>query len=197
MRDLHEPIAPLIISCIEPSDNSLALVKVQGDPNKALSAMESTLATLNPESEFDYAFMDESYAESYRSEMTVSTLARIFSGISIFISCLGLFGLSAFTAEQRSKEIGVRKVHGASINQLILLLSKDYSILMIISFFIAIPFAYYYTGQWLEGFEYRTTLNIGLFILAGVFTFIIGAATVSIKSYHAAKVNPVKTLRDE
>ncbi|MEQ8628427.1 ABC transporter permease [Ekhidna sp.] len=197
MRNLHEPIAPLIISCIDPAGTGLALVRIQGDPNNALKSMENVLSTLNPQSDFDYEFVDQAYAESYQAEMTVGTLARIFAGISIFISCLGLFGLSAFTAEQRSKEIGVRKVHGASINQLILLLSKDYTVLMVIAFILSIPFAYYYSQQWLEGFEYRTNLKPILFIVAGILTFVIGAVTVSVKSYQAAKANPVGTLRDE
>ncbi|WP_424961968.1 ABC transporter permease [Ekhidna sp.] len=197
MRNLHQAIAPLIISCINPSGTSLALVRIQGDPNSALESMEKVVTTLNPVSEFDYEFVDEAYAESYQAEMTVGTLARIFAVISIFISCLGLFGLSAFTAEQRSKEIGVRKVHGASIKQLILLLSKDYTLLMVFAFILSIPFAYYYSQQWLEGFEYRTNLKPILFIVAGVLTFVIGAITVSFKSYQAAKSNPVSTLRDE
>ncbi|MEQ9007026.1 MAG: FtsX-like permease family protein, partial [Ekhidna sp.] len=150
-----------------------------------------------PGSDFDYLFIDEAYAESYDNEMTVSSLAKIFAGISILISCLGLFGLSAFTAEQRSKEIGVRKVHGASVRHLVLLLSKDYSILMIFAFILAIPFGYYYAQQWLDGFEFRTSISPVIFVMAGLITFIIGALTVSFKSYQAARVNPVKTLKDE
>lgn len=197
MANMHESIAPLIITCIAPSRTSMALVRIQGDPGSALKSIESVTSELNLAEEFNYEFVDERYAESYRSEMTVSELARIFAGISIFISCLGLFGLSAFTAEQRSKEIGVRKVHGASEKQLVMLLSRDYSILMLFAFIVALPFAYYYAQQWLEGFEYRTQLNPLLFIIAGSITFIIGAATVSIKSFQAAKANPIESLRDE
>lgn len=197
MRTLHEPIAPLIISCIAPSRTNIALVRIQGEPNKALEAIASVNQELDPDQDFDYEFVDEVYAESYESEMTVSSLVKIFAGISIFISCLGLFGLSAFTAEQRSKEIGVRKVHGASIKQLVLLLSKDYSILMIFAFVVATPFGYYFGNSWLEGFEFRTSLSPVLFIIAGLSTFIIGALTVGIKSLQAAKVNPVNILKDE
>lgn len=197
MRNLHEPIAPLVISCVAPSRTNIALVRIQGEPNKALKSIAEVNQVLDPEEEFNYEFVDQVYAESYQSEMTVSSLVKIFAGISILISCLGLFGLSAFTAEQRSKEIGVRKVHGASINQLVLLLSKDYSILMIFAFLVAIPFGYYFGNSWLEGFEFRTKLNPFLFLIAGLSTFIIGAITVSFKSYQAARVNPVKTLKDE
>lgn len=197
MRNLHEPIAPLIISCIIPSRTNYALVRIQGDPNNALESIAKVNEELEPDQEFDYEFVDEVYAASYESEMTVSSLVKIFAGISIFISCLGLFGLSAFTAEQRSKEIGVRKVHGASVRQLVLLLSRDYSILMIFAFVVATPFGYYFGNSWLEGFEFRTSLSPILFIIAGLSTFIIGAFTVGFKSLQAAKVNPVNILKDE
>lgn len=197
MQNLHEPIAPLIITCIAPSNTSMALIRVQGDPNEALESIAEVNQALAPDQAFDYEFVDQVYAESYEAEMTVSSLVKIFAGISIFISCLGLFGLSAFTAEQRSKEIGVRKVHGASIRQLVLLLSKDYSFLMIFAFIVAAPFGYYFGNAWLEGFEYRISLSPLLFIIAGLGTFIIGAATVGIKSLQAANLNPVNILKDE
>ncbi len=197
MRTLHEPIAPLIISCIAPSRTNMAMVRIQGEPNRALEAIAEVNQALDPDQEFDYEFVDEVYAESYESEMTVSALVKIFASISIFISCLGLFGLSAFTAEQRSKEIGVRKVHGASVKQLVLLLSKDYGMLMIFAFIVAVPFGYYFGNSWLEGFEFRTSLSPVLFIIAGAGTFAIGALTVGIKSLQAAKVNPVNILKDE
>lgn len=197
MRNMHEPIAPLVISCIDPAAESLALVRIQGDANSALESIEKVSAQLNQGANFGYQFVDQVYEESYKSEMTVSTLANIFAGISIFISCLGLFGLSAFSAEQRSKEIGVRKVHGATVSQLVILLSKDYSKLMILAFIIAVPFAYMYAQQWLSNFEFRTQLNPLFIALAGVITFVIGALTVSFKSFQAAKVNPAKTLKDE
>ena len=197
MRDMHESIAPLIISCIDPARADRALIRVQGNTNNAIKAIESVTKELDMAQNFDYEFLDQSYEESYRSEMTVSSLSRIFTGISIFISCLGLLGLSAFTAEQRAKEIGIRKVHGASIRQLILLLSRNYALLMIFAFVLAIPFGYYYSAQWLEGFEFRMALNPLIFVVAGVLTFLIGALTVSFKSYAAARMNPVKTLKDE
>ncbi|WP_421764460.1 ABC transporter permease [Ekhidna sp.] len=197
MRNLHESIAPLVISCIAPSRTNIALVRIQGEANKALESIAQVNQELDPDEEFNYEFVDQVYAESYQSEMTVSSLVKIFAGISILISCLGLFGLSAFTAEQRSKEIGVRKVHGASVRQLVLLLSKDYSLLMVFAFLVAIPFGYYFGNSWLEGFEFRTNLDPFLFLMAGLSTFVIGAITVSFKSYQAARVNPVKTLKDE
>ncbi len=197
MQNLYEPIAPLIISCINPGYTRLALVRVGGNPGKALTEIEDITKELNPVFDFDYEFLDESYASSYQNEVTVSKLANIFTIISIFISCLGLLGLSSYTAEQRSLEIGVRKVHGASISQILILLSKDYSKLLIIAFVLAIPFGYFYTQEWLNNFEFRTGLDLKLFILAGAITFVIGVLTVIMKSYQAASVNPVHSLRDE
>lgn len=196
MQNLRDAIAPLIIANI--SDRyPVALVRIAGESNEALLAIEEVTKTLNPAFDFEYEFIEEAYAESYNSEQTVSTLAKIFATISVFISCLGLFGLSAFTAEKRSREIGVRKVHGASVAQILVLLSKDYSRLMLFAFVLAIPFGYYFMHSWLNDFEFRTSLNPGLFIMAGALTFIIGVVTVSAKSYQAAKANPVNSLKDE
>jgi ABC-type antimicrobial peptide transport system permease subunit len=197
MRDMYEPIAPLIISCIAPHRSSVALVRIQGNTGDALGSIEKVTKEFNPAFDFDYEFMDQAYAESYQTEKTVSLLASIFAGISILISCLGLFGLSAFTAERRSREIGVRKVHGASVMQILVLLSKDYSKLMFLAFIFAIPFGYYFMQEWLNGFEFRTTLDPWVFILAGLLTFVVGVLTVSTKSYQAATVNPSDSLKDE
>ncbi|NQZ75103.1 MAG: FtsX-like permease family protein [Ekhidna sp.] len=197
MQNMHEAIAPLLITCIAPSRERNLLVRINGEPNAAMKSIKEVYNRLNPKGEFEYAYLDEVYRNSYQGELTVSTLVKIFAIISLFVSCLGLFGLSAFTAEQRSKEIGVRKVHGASPQQLVLLLSRDYSILMGWSFLLALPFGYYYANQWLEGFEFRTVLNPLIFLFAGLFTFLIGALTVSFKSLQAAGANPVKTLKDE
>lgn len=197
MRNMHEPIAPLIITCFDPSNTSLALIRLQGNINDGLLGVEEVTQKLNGALDFEYNFLNRAYEESYKSEMAVSKLSNIFSVISIFISCLGLFGLSAYTAERRSREIGVRKVHGASIWQILLLLSKDYSKLMLISFLVAVPFAYHYAQQWLENFEFRTTLSADMFLLAGITIFVLGVFTVSTKSFQAAKVNPIKSLKNE
>ncbi len=197
MADMYEPIAPLIITCISPGSSSVAFVRIQGSPNSALKSIEKVTKEFNPAFDFDYQFVDESFAETYRAERTLSTLAGIFAVISILISCLGLFGLSAFTAERRSLEIGVRKVHGASVPQILVLLSKDYSKLMLIAFILAIPFGYYFTQKWLDDFEFRTALDPFVFLIAGILTFLIGVLTVSAKSYQAATVNPTDSLKDE
>ncbi len=197
MRDMYEPIAPLIITSFAMRSYPLALVRVNGNMNSALLEIERITKEMNPVFDFEYEFMDQAYAESYENERTVSIQANIFSGIAILISCLGLLGLSTYTAEQRSREIGVRKVHGASVNQILILLTKDYSSLMLLAFIVAIPFGYYFMQQWLNDFEFRTTLDPSVFIIAGILTFVVGVLTVSAKSYQAATVNPTDSLKDE
>lgn len=198
MSNLYEPIAPLIITCISPTTQSnIALIRIDGPPNKVVPAIEEVTKTLNPAIEFEYEFIDQAYARAYQSERTMSTLANIFAVISIFISALGLLGLASYSAEQRSREIGVRKVHGASVSQILVLLSGTYSKLMLIAFVLAIPVGYYVSDSWLANFEFRTSLSPMVFIIAGAITFGIGVLTVTAKSYQAATVNPVKSLKAE
>lgn len=197
MRDMYRPIAPLIISCIDPSRSGLALLRIQGNQPSAIASIGEVTMSMNPAFDFEYDFVSNAYAENYQNELTISTLARVFAIISIFIACLGLLGLSAFTAEQRSKEIGIRRVHGASVSQLVVLLSTDYSKLIIIALVISTPVAFYYAQQWLGHFKFSMSLNPFLFFAAGLCIFIVGAITVGYKSLQAARMNPVDTLKDE
>ncbi|MEQ9424683.1 MAG: FtsX-like permease family protein [Cyclobacteriaceae bacterium] len=198
MANMYEPIAPLIVTCIDPAGMSdVALIRLEGNTNSALEAIEDITMQLNPNFEFDYEFIDQAYARGYENEQTVKVLASIFAVISIFISCLGLLGLASYSAEQRSKEIGVRKVHGASVPQILVMLTKDYSRLMIVAFIAAIPFGYYITQGWLDNFEFRTILDPSIFIAAGIITFLIAIITVATKSYQAATANPVLSLKEE
>jgi putative ABC transport system permease protein len=196
MRSLYEPIAPLIVR-YDPSATYMALIRLQNDIPKGLKSIEGISKEVNPAYPFEFEFMDAAYTASYRTEMTLSTLVNIFAVVSIFISCLGLFGLSSFSADQRSKEIGIRKVHGASVAGLVMLLSKDYTRLMILAFALAAPLAWYYMQQWLESFTFRIELSATWLFLAGLVAFAVGALTVSIKSFQAASVNPTRTLKDE
>jgi putative ABC transport system permease protein len=196
VASMYNKIGPVIIR-YRPSETSTAYIRINGDTPDALAAIERVTKELNPAFPFRYSFLDDDFASQYRGERSVSSLVNIFAGVSIFIACLGLLGLSSFSADQRAKEIGVRKVHGASTRSLIMLLSKQYAILMIIAFVIAAPLSYFYMQKWLADFAYRTDLNITLFIVAGATTFAIGALTVSYKSYSAATANPVKTLKEE
>ena len=196
MDSMFEPIEPLIIR-YDPNSTYVALIRTQGNIKDALKGIETATVAHSPNFPFRYTFLDESYEAAYQSEMTLSRLARIFAFISIFISCLGLFGLSSFSATQRSKEIGIRKVHGARVSQLVLLLSRDYARLMILAFLLAAPAAFLIMRSWLNNFTFRIDLNALAFIFSGVIVFVIGTLVVSLKSYQAAVVNPVKTLREE
>jgi putative ABC transport system permease protein len=196
MKSMYEPILPLIIR-YDPGNTSVAFIRTQANIVSALEAIEKVNLALNPAYPFQYDFLDDNFKASYQSEITLSTLANIFAIVSILISCLGLLGISSFSADQRSKEIGVRKVHGASIFTVVLMLSKDYAKLMVVAILIAVPIAYYYMELWLSKFAYRIELSVMIFIIAGSLAFIVGALTVGYKSYRAAIINPVRTLRDE
>jgi ABC-type antimicrobial peptide transport system permease subunit len=162
-----------------------------------LALIEAVFKQNFPNTPFDYQFVDEEYGKKFKSEERIASLSRVFTVLAIFISCLGLFGLASFVAEQRTKEIGVRKVLGASISQLWLLLSKDFILLVIIALFIASPIAYYVMGQWLQKFSYRSSIGWDVFAIACSGAILITLITVSFQALKAATSNPVKSLRTE
>ncbi|MFT4203130.1 MAG: ABC transporter permease [Chitinophagaceae bacterium] len=162
-----------------------------------LKKIESIFKKYNPDYPFDYKFTDAIYAEKFVNIERTGTLTNLFSGLTIFISCLGLFGLAAYMAEARTKEIGVRKVLGASVASITTLLSKDFLKLVIIALVIAIPIAWYVSVNWLQNYEYRINVPIWAFALAGLLSITIALLTVGILSLRAARANPVKSLRTE
>jgi len=196
MSSMYEPIAPLVIR-YDPQNTFVAFIRIRGNTQDALLTIEQVTTDFNPSFPFTYKFLDLEYEQSYKNEMTISTLSNIFAVIAIFISCLGLFGLSSFSAEQRTKEIGIRKVLGASVGKLVLLLSKDFTQLILLSFIIAAPVSYYLTSGWLDKFVYKTELGLNVFIISGIAAILIGGFTVSFKSFQAASANPVDTLKEE
>lgn len=196
MSSMYEPIAPLIIRN-DPSSTSVAFIRTKGDVQQALESIESAHQAFTPGYPFAYEFLDQDFAEAYRTEMTLSKIVRIFAFISILICCLGLFGLSSFSAEQRLKEIGIRKVYGANVMRIITLLSWGYTKLILIALFLAIPLSFYLLRQWLNNFEFRIELGASAFIAATVITLLIGAVTVGLKFWQAALTNPIQTLREE
>ena len=196
MASMYEQISPLIIR-YDPDDTWNALIKTQGSTEKAIAEIEKVTKKLNPAFPFRYEFLDESYAQSYRNERTVSTLLDYFAIVCILISCLGLLGLSSFSADQRAKEIGIRKVLGASVFSVILLISRDYVRIMIIACVLAIPLSYYYLQDWLSSFVFRMDLSLSFFIVAGLLGILLGAFTVGLKSFKAAIANPRDTLKEE
>ncbi len=164
---------------------------------KALTTIESVMKELNPAFPFEYKFVDDVFDAKFKSEKLIGSLSQIFALLAIIISCLGLFGLSAYTAEQRRKEIGVRKVLGSSVSGIVRLLSKDFMRLVLVSIVIAIPFAWWAMQRWLESFAYRIEINWLIFAIASFIAICIALLTVSFQAVKAAITNPVKSLRTE
>jgi hypothetical protein len=194
---LHVPIEPLVIR-LSNATGGAALIRTEPGKTKiALDGLEKLHQQLNPEFVFSHQFADEEYGMLYKSEQVVQKLSKYFAFLAIFISCLGLLGLVIFTAEQRTKEIGIRKVLGASVTSVFALLSKDLLKLVLVAIVIATPVAWLATNKWLQGFEYRVNISWWIFLLAGVLAVIIALATISFQAIKAALANPVKNLRTE
>src|SRR6202012_1088961 len=167
------------------------------DRQQAIKKISAIFNKYNPSFPFDYRFADEAFASTYLLEVLVGTLASIFAGLAIFISCLGLFGLAAYVAEQRKKEIGTRKVLGASVSHVWVLLSTDFIVLVIISCIIASPVAFYFLHGWLQKFDYRIIIGPGAFLISAAVAIIINIFTISYQAISSALTNPVKSLRSE
>ena len=163
----------------------------------ALGKIARVFQKYNPGSPFDFKFVDDEYARKFSDEQRIGDIATVFAGLAIFISCLGLFGMASFMAEQRIKEIGVRKVLGATVFNLWQLLSKDFVALVVIALLIATPFSYYFMHKWLLGYQFRTQITWWIFAVAAVGAIIITLLTVSYQSIKAALANPVKSLKSE
>lgn len=195
---LHQAIEPLIFRFRGAELGQHILVKVEaGKEQAALKAIESQYRAFHPKYTFEYSFLDADYQALYAAELRVSSLSNYFAALSILISCLGLFGLVAFAAQRRRKEIGLRKVLGASIAGIVNLLSKDFLTLVLIAIVIASPLAWYGLDRWLAGFAYRVELNGWMFVVAGVLAVAIAFLTIGFQSVKAALANPVKSLKSE
>jgi ABC-type antimicrobial peptide transport system permease subunit len=198
MESPYKPVKPTIFLYDRNWANVITVAIKQGTPIKtALGKIETVFKKFNPSAPFDYTFNDEDYAKKFSDEQRIGKLATFFTVLAIFISCLGLFGLASFVAEQRKKEIGVRKVLGASTYNLWQMLSKEFALLVMISCFIAIPLAWYYLHQWLLKYEYRAPISLWIFIVSGIGALVITLITVSFQAVKAALANPVKSLRTE
>lgn len=196
--DMYGKSDPVIFYCL-PSYTSLMYVRLKAQTNtaQALSKMEAVMKQQNPLYPFQYKFVDDQFNNLFLSEMLISKLSRVFAALAIIISCLGLFGLAAYTAERRTKEIGIRKVLGASVSGITQLLSKDFLQLVGISSLIAFPVAWLVMHNWLQAFAYRIGINWWVFIIAGLLAMMIALITISFQSVKAALMNPVKSLRSE
>ena len=164
---------------------------------ETIEQLEEKWNALDLDSPFDYSFLDADFEKLYRAEQQTQSIVGFLASLAIFIACLGLFGLAAFMAEQRTKEIGVRKVLGADVLGIIALLSKDFLTLVGIAIVIALPVSWFASTKWLDGFAYRTDLAWWIFALAGVIAILISLLTVSFQSVKAAIANPVNALRNE
>jgi ABC-type antimicrobial peptide transport system permease subunit len=194
-ESLHEPIKPGYMF-LEPGTTIVASVQ-SNNQRQTIAAIERLYERYNPGFPFTFNFLDEAYQKQYDSETRVSALSTYFAGLAIVISCLGLFGLAAFTAQKRRKEIGIRKVIGASVVNITTMLSKDFFRLIFISLGIAFPVSWWLMSNWLQNFAYRIFITPYVFVIAGVAVILITLFTISFQSIKAAMANPVKSLRTE
>ncbi len=194
----YAPVRPTLFHMLK-GGGDFVLMKINPkiSAHEAIAKIEGVYKTYNPAQPFEYQFVDEAYAQKFGNEERIGKLATSFASLAIFISCLGLFGMASFMAEQRVKEIGVRKVLGASVFNLWRLLSKDFISLVLISLVIASPIAYYFMHNWLQNYEYRSDMSWWIFAVTGLGAITITLLTVSYQSIKAALANPVKSLRSE
>ena len=193
-ESMHEAVKPAYILLQPHGGKIIARINAAGQ-RQTLAAIQQLYEKENPGFSFSASFVDEAYQRQYISEVKVSVLSKYFAGLAILISCLGLFGLAAFTAQKRRKEIGIRKVIGASVGSITAMLSKDFLKLVVLSLLIAFPVAWWLMEQWLQSFAYRITVTPLVFVLAGISVVLITITTIGFQSIKAALVNPVKSLR--
>jgi len=201
-ESLHQPVTPIVMYIVPQNFNSIS-VKIRPDRPEDVAAtldfLKQKWQEFRPNFPFQYSFIDERYEELYRSEHRLGQIFGVFSLLAVFIACLGLFGLASYMAEQRTKEIGIRKVLGASMSNIVLLLSKEFTRLVIVATLAAWPIAYYAMNNWLQEFAYRININdqTATFFLAAALAFGIALLTISMQSIKAALGNPIKALRYE
>jgi putative ABC transport system permease protein len=197
MESPFTPVAPAIFVHGQGGNVVMYRLSKNANTHDAIEKIGKIFSTYNPAYPYIYQFVDDEYNHKFNLEVLVGKLAGVFAGLAIFISCLGLFGLAAYVAEQRTKEIGIRKVLGASITQVWLLLSRDFILLVIISCVIASPIALYFLKNWLQKYDYRITIGPGVFVLSALVAIAITIITISFQAIKAALTNPVKSLRSE
>jgi putative ABC transport system permease protein len=196
-QSLHETVRPFRFR-LEPHFATTIMVRiVAGTEAQAITALEALHKRANPGFALDYTFQDQAYQAQYVAEKRVGILSRYFAGVAIVISCLGLFGLATFTTERRRKEIGIRKVLGASEFYILYLLTREFSIMVITAIVIALPVSGYVMQHWLQGFAYRIHLDWRYFAGAGAMALMLACITVSAHTWRAVRINPAESLKDE
>jgi len=196
-KSLYDKMEVAVMQIYPPAYWKVAVKIKSSDLKSSINQVKKVWAQFSPEYPIDFRFMDENFDKMYKSEVKLMSLVWMFTAIAIFVGCLGLFGLSTYAAERSTKEIGIRKVLGASVNGLVYLLSKDFLKLVLIALAIASPIAWYFMNQWLQDFAYRITINWWVFVIAAVIAVMIAVLTVSFQAIKAAFSNPVKALRSE
>ena len=198
---MKSPYAPPVPTVFFLGQYGTNYVNIRINPNtstaEALPKIEAVFKKVIPSAPFDYKFADQEYALKFVAEERVGKLSSVFAVLAIIISCLGLFGLASFVAEQRTKEIGIRKVVGASVFSVWKMLSKDFVVLVVIACLIAIPIVYYFTTAWLEQYQYRTEISWWIFVVTSLVALVITLLTVSYQAVNAALMKPVNSLRSE
>ncbi len=196
--DMYGQSAPVIFFNI-PAAASLLYIKMapQSGIEKALAKITAVMKKDNPAYPLEYKFVDDEFNQMFLSEMLISKLSRVFASLAVIISCMGLFGLAAYTAQRRTKEIGIRKVLGASVTGITTLLSKDFLQLVALSCIVAFPLAWWAMHSWLQNYQYRIEISWWIFIIAGLLALVIALITISFQAIKAAIANPVKSLRTE
>lgn len=197
MQSVYENISPTVMMYGNVQSLFHTYIDIGSDIGGSLKQVEQAWNEVMPNYPFQFAFLDDKFNNLYKTEQTLGKLLAYFAMLTIFIACLGLYGLASFTVEQRTKEIGVRKVLGASVNQLILMLSNEYALLIFAAFIIASPVAYYFMNMWLKSFEYHIDMRITTFVISLAFALVVSWITVSYQSFKAATDNPVDSLRSE
>jgi putative ABC transport system permease protein len=197
--DMYGKPDPVMFFYVKPENSTQMYVRLKphADVEKSLAQMQNIVQKNNPAYPFTYQFVDDQFNQMFLGEALISNLSKIFAALAILISCLGLFGLAAFTAERRTKEIGIRKVLGASVSGITSLLSKDFLKLVAVSCIVAFPVAWWMMNSWLKNYQYRITISWWIFVAAGIVSILIAILTVSFQAIKAAIANPVKSLRTE
>ncbi|MBA4054155.1 MAG: hypothetical protein C0490_05535, partial [Marivirga sp.] len=195
---LHQAIDPLVLDVKEHMNFGTVLVRTEkGKTREAIEGLEKLYSQMNPQHAFNYTFMDERYGQLYKSEQVVSKLSNVFALLAIAISCMGLLGLAIFSAEQRRKELSIRKVLGATVGGIVMKFSKDFLKLVIFALVIAVPMAWFTMHNWLQQFAYRIDLSWWMFAIAGIVAVVLSMLTISVQAVKSAFENPVKNLRSE
>ncbi|MCS6975100.1 MAG: FtsX-like permease family protein, partial [Cyclobacteriaceae bacterium] len=194
-ESLKENIRPLVIRLSAVNRN--LMVRYSGSPQPVVAGLEETWRKLGENEPFSYTFLDEDFDALFRAELRLRNIFIVLAGLTLFISCMGLFALAAFTTEQRTREIGIRKVLGAPVTSIVLLLTREFSVLVLLAIIPALLLGWYFSLQWLQEFAYKAEIGFEVYLLAAMLAFAVAWLTVSWQALKAARANPTESLRYE